>query len=237
MKLFIIASMLFGGGTAAALSNEEITENIKEKLPEIVQQRFRHRMEERKENFLLNVKEDGIPYPAEEKLAELTEDQQIQILSLIDQYNAEYDFSIMTDEEIKVVLEAFQADMVILHEELGLEFQPFDKEQFRQRIYNNVRNNMQERFSNILDNIREDGFVLKEDCPLDLTEEQQLAIEAKVAEINAEYDFSSMTDEELKTTLTQIKVELDELFTELEIERPMIDRAEVHEGMRQRRGK
>ena len=46
-----------------------------------------------------------------------------------------------------------------------------------------------------------------------------------------------MTDEELKTTLTQIKVELDELFTELEIERPMIDRAEVHEGMRQRRGK
>lgn len=237
MKLFIIASMLFGGGTAAALSNEEITQNIKEKLPEVVQQRFRSRMQERKENFYLNVKEDGIPYPSEERLAELTEEQRIQILSLIDQYNAEYDFSVMTDEEIKVVLEAFRTDMEILHEELGLEFQPFDKEQFRQRIYNNVRQNMQERFSNILDNIREDGFVLKEDCQLDLTEEQQLAIEAKVAEINAEYDFSSMTDEELRTTLTEIKVELDELFTELDIQHPMINRDRVHEGMRQRRGR
>lgn len=224
MKLFVIASMLFGGGTAAALNNEEVADTLKEKVPAIVRERFQNRVEDRKENRLETLREDGILYPAEARFAELTVDQQLAITTLIDQYNLENDFANLTDEEIQVVFASFHEDMVLLLEELGLEMPVPDKEQIRDRIRKNVTSNLKERYQHRMDqafeNIRENGFTLREATRLELTDEQTLAIEARVAAINESYEFSDMTDEELKLALAEIKLELHELFTELEIELP-----------------
>lgn len=226
MKIFIIASMLFGGGTAAALTNEEVADTLTEKIPSIVRERFTNNMENRKDNRIETVKEEGISYPTEERLALLTEDQQLAIVALIDQYNLENDFTVLTDEEIQAVLDLFHADMVALAEELGLELPDPEqrRDQLRDRIRENVTARMNERLQNKtaqgFEDIKENGFVLNENSRLELTEEQTLALEAKVAEINAAYDFTNMTDEELTIALDEIKDDLHELFTELEIALP-----------------
>jgi ribosomal protein L29 len=67
------------------------------------------------------VKESGYPYPNEAFLANLTDEQTQAVTTFIDQVNATYDFTSMTDEEIEVVLDEIKADLHDLYDELGIQ--------------------------------------------------------------------------------------------------------------------
>ena len=102
MKALLAASMLFSGGSAVALQNENVADTVTEAANQVVyrvQNMFRG-------NQVENVKENGLPYPSEEYLSSLTEDQAFAITSAIDVINATYDWSNMTDEEIEEALSA-----------------------------------------------------------------------------------------------------------------------------------
>lgn len=118
MKSLLVLGALFTSGGAVAAQNgaveEKITENI-HKLREMFEHKNGYDIE--------SIKENGYPYPNEERLAELTEEQAFAITSFIDQVNADYDFSAMTDEEIEQALLEIREELAALHEELGLEFQ------------------------------------------------------------------------------------------------------------------
>ena len=117
MKSLLIASMLFSGGGAVAMQNEEVADTVKETANQVVyevQNMF-------KGNQIENVKEDGFPYPSEEYLSTLTEEQVFKITSTIDVINATYDWSNMTDEEIEVALTLVKEELHNLYLELGIE--------------------------------------------------------------------------------------------------------------------
>ena len=117
MKTLIIASMLFSGGSAAAMQNEEVAETVTDTTSQFmykVQNMF-------KGNQVESVKEDGFPYPSEEYLSSLTADQAFAITSTIDVINATYDWSNMTDEEIQSVLAEVKLELHDLYLELGVE--------------------------------------------------------------------------------------------------------------------
>ena len=116
MKLLLMAGLMFSGGTAA-MQNETINEEVTQAYNQVkvmVQNRFQG-------NLLDQVKEGGYPYPNETFLANLTEEQQLIYVSTIDQINAEYDWSTMTDEEILSVLQDIKVELQELREELGIE--------------------------------------------------------------------------------------------------------------------
>ncbi len=117
MKTLLIASMLFSGGSAAALQNEEVVDTATNTANQImykVQNMF-------KGNQIENVKENGFPYPSEEYLSSLTEDQVFAITSKIDVINATYDWNNMTDEEISETLALVKTELHDLYLELGIE--------------------------------------------------------------------------------------------------------------------
>lgn len=117
MKALLIASMLFSGGSAVAMQNEEISETVTDTASQVmykVQNMF-------KGNQVENVKEDGFPYPSEEYLSALTEEQVFEITSAIDVINATYDWSNMTDEEIITALKLIKLELHDLYLELGIE--------------------------------------------------------------------------------------------------------------------
>lgn len=117
MKTLLIASMLFSGGSAAAMQNEEVAETVTEAASQVmykVQNMFRG-------NQVENIKEDGFPYPSEEYLNTLTAEQVIIITSTIDVINATYDWSNMTDEEIHIALDDIRLELHELYTELGIE--------------------------------------------------------------------------------------------------------------------
>lgn len=117
MKTLIIASMLFSGGSAVAIQNEDIADTVNETASQVmykVQNMF-------KGNQVVNVKENGFPYPNEEYLSSLTEEQAFEIISAIDIINATYDWSNMTDEEIQVTLDLVKVELHDLYLELGIE--------------------------------------------------------------------------------------------------------------------
>ena len=105
MKLFLIGTLLFSGGGAAAMQNENVNETVTQ-MYQNVRQRVQKRV---RENAFESIKETGYPYPSEERLATLTEDQQFAIISAIDQVNATYDWANMTDEEIQEALSSRDA--------------------------------------------------------------------------------------------------------------------------------
>ncbi len=223
MKLFLIASMVLGGSGAVAMTNEEVREDVRG----FVEERVNERMQARHEERLETLREEGLQYPEGEEFLALTEEQQAAIIELIDEYNATYDFSTLTDEEIKDVLQAFKADLELLAEELGFELpERPTKEEIRGRIRENVKDHMREKFEErkaaFIEDIRENGFELKHQEKLfeNLTEEQQIAVTEKVEEINATYDFSAMTDEEILDAMQEIKEDLKLFFEENGIELP-----------------
>lgn len=213
MKLIIIASALLSGG-GLAMQNETVKEEVKERFHQ-ARERFQER---RHNNIVESIKENGVfPYPSEEKLANLTEEQQFEIISAIDQINATYDWVNMTDEEIEEALEVIKEEMKVLKEELGIETQPF-KDRFKRR--------MKQR---LLEELREEGIPYpNEDRLANLTEEQQEAIIAKTDELNETYDWANMTDEEIKEALQEVKDEFNLLFDELGIDFPKEQRQRKH---------
>ncbi len=120
MKLLLIGSMLFTGGSAAAMQNETVNGEVTQAYNQakvIFQKGFRG-------NMLETVKENGYPYPNEVMLENLTEEQEIALLTTIDQINATYNWATMSDEEILDALQIIKAEMKQLHEELGIETLP-----------------------------------------------------------------------------------------------------------------
>lgn len=117
MNALLIGTLVFGGGSAVALQNEEINETVTEAVYQAsskVQNMF-------KGSNPARITEEGLPYPSEEYLASLTEDQAFQVVSAIDVINATYDWANMTDEEIKVALAEVKLELQALYTELGIE--------------------------------------------------------------------------------------------------------------------
>lgn len=205
MKLFIIGSLLFSGGSAAAMQNETVNEevtNIYNQVKTRVQKRF-------KKELYNEVKETGFPYPSEEFLSTLTEDQALAIVTEIDMINATYNWSTMTDTEIKDALLLVKDQMIELYDELGIEVP----------LKNQGRDFMiQER----IEDIKTNGLSYPHSERLEsLTEEQALAITAKIDEFNELYDWATMTDEEILDALKLVKDEMSLLRDELGIEAPI----------------
>lgn len=126
MKLLLLGSMLFSGGSAVAMQNEEINETVNDTVDHVVQY-VQNRLGRR---IADTVGETGFPYPPETALSQLTEDQVFAITSEIDQINAEYDWANMTDEEIAVALQEVHARLDALYTDLGIEL-PQTQNQFR----------------------------------------------------------------------------------------------------------
>lgn len=117
MNGFLIATMVFSGGSAVAMQNEEINETVTNVMTETaskVQNMF-------KGGNPARITEEGLPYPSEEYLATLTEEQAFQISSAIDVVNASFDWANMTDEEIRFALDEFKLELQALYAELGIE--------------------------------------------------------------------------------------------------------------------
>lgn len=117
MKLLLIGSLLFSGGGAVALQNDDVSNTVSQtynRAKVMVQHKFKGRIVER-------VKENGFPYPSERVLASLTDEQEAVIMTTIDQINATYDWQNMTDEEIIAALREVHTEMVQLREDLGIQ--------------------------------------------------------------------------------------------------------------------
>lgn len=216
MKLLLIGTLLFSGGSAVAVQNETVRENVTE-MYKNVRQRVQKRV---KENIYENLKENGFPYPSEERLENLTEEQQTAILTAIDQINATYDFSSMTDDEIKEALLVIEEDLDLLADELGLELPDnWMKNRFRRRVNKQTREVIKNR---LIDNLQENGIEYPSDERLEnLTEEQQSALIAKIDEFNETYDWANMTEEEIMEAMTVVKEELKALHEELDFPVPV----------------
>ena len=135
MKLLLIGSMLFTGGSAAAMQNEEVSETVNEGLQKVqtaVQNRLGRRLAE-------NVSETGFPYPPEAFLETLTEDQVFAITSEIDMINAEYDWQNMSEDEIQIALSEVRERLDTLYTDLGLEL-PQNQNQHQYRGARGKRN-------------------------------------------------------------------------------------------------
>jgi hypothetical protein len=126
MKLLVLGSLLLSGG-GVAMTNETVQEDIGHvynQVKEAVRQGFKGSMIER-------VKESGFPYPNEAFLAQLTDEQEALYVTAIDQINAEYDWSSMTDDEIRLALEAIHEELALLRAELGIDVEPIQQRQGR----------------------------------------------------------------------------------------------------------
>jgi len=117
MKLLALGFALLSGGSAVAMENETVNEvvtNTATQVKTMIQKRLQG-------NLLETVKESGFPYPSEEYLGALTEDQAFDIVSAIDVINATYDWQNMTDQEIIDALVVVKAEMQELYVTLGVE--------------------------------------------------------------------------------------------------------------------
>jgi hypothetical protein len=117
MKLLALGFALLSGGSAVAMENETVSETVTNTATQIrtmIQKKLQG-------NLFETVKESGFPYPSEEYLAALTEDQAFEIVSAIDVINATYDWQNMTDEEIIDALALVKVEMQELYTALGVE--------------------------------------------------------------------------------------------------------------------
>jgi len=202
MKLFIIASLLVSGGGVTMFSDNDVTEDIKESKDKYIE-RFKQR-----ENRMMNIKETGLEYPNQQFLDQFTDEEQVVILSTIDQLNVDYDFKTMTDEQLKETLHEIKQELEELYEDYGF-------------IHKETKGNWKHHKHNIeehINTVKESGIPYpNENFSNLLTEEQLESITSKIDEVNAQYDFSSMTDEELRETLGSINQELKDLYNDLEL--------------------
>ena len=227
MKLFLIGTLLFSGGSVAAIQNEEVQETVTDMYKNV-----RERVQKRvKENAFESLRENGFPYPSDERLENLTEEEQLAIISAIDQINATYDFSTMTDEEITEALLVIQEDLNLLADELGLELPDnWLRARFQRRVRNQTREVIKEH---LLENLRTEGIEYPSDERLaNLTEEQQALIIAQIDELNATYDWANMTDEEIMDAMVVVKEELRSLHEELGLTPPVKERGSRGHGSR-----
>lgn len=117
MKLLALGFALLSGGSAVAMENETVKETVTNTATQI-----RTMIQKKAQgNLFETVKESGFPYPSEEYLATLTEDQAFEIVSAIDVINATYDWQNMTDQEIIDALALVKVEMHDLYEALGVE--------------------------------------------------------------------------------------------------------------------
>ena len=117
MNLLLVGAMLFSGGSAVALQNDTVSDTVSTTANQFmnkVQTMF-------KGDKVLDVIENGFPYPSEEYLSTLTEDQEFAVISKIDSINATYDFSTMTDDEVRLALDEIKLQLHDLYTELGIE--------------------------------------------------------------------------------------------------------------------
>jgi ribosomal protein L29 len=115
MKLLLMATMMLGGGTVAA-TNEDVQATVTKTF-----EHAKQFVQQKRVNQIENLKESGFQYPSEEYLSSLTEEQAFTIVSTIDQINATYNFSEMTDEEIQAALVEIKAELQALYTELGID--------------------------------------------------------------------------------------------------------------------
>lgn len=213
MKLFLIGTLLFSGSGAVAMQNETVNETVND-----VYQNVRQRVQKRvTENAFDSIRETGFPYPSEERLATLTEDQQFEIISMIDQVNATYQWSTMTDDEIKDALVIVQDDMSTLCAELGIDIsERFIQNRFNERVQSRTNSIIK---NHLLDNLKVNGIEYpNEERLANLTDEQSDALIAKIDELNATYDWANLSDEEILAAMEIIKAELQDLHVELGFE-------------------
>lgn len=221
MKLFLIGSLLLSGGTTVAMQNETLSEEVSTGYEAVKERVFKNRRNRKLAN---EVKEHGFPYPSEEYLATLTEDQALQLVTEIDLINATYDWPNMELEEIKEVVPVVKAQLEELYSTLEVEAPTFNeyKEGFKE-----------ERLAEKVAEVKESGLSYPSEEKLDnLTEDQALAITTKIDEYNALYDWENMTDEEIEEALLTIKSEMELLRDELGIEGPSKERKAFREGFR-----
>lgn len=231
MKLFLIGTLLFSGSGAAAMQNEAVNQTVTD-----VYQNVRQRVQKRvKETAFDSIRETGFPYPTEERLSSLTEDQQFAITSTIDQVNGTYEWGIMTNDEIEDALVVVQEELSELCDELGIELSgEFIQNHFRQRIQTKTNTIIRHR---ILNNLKENGIEYPNETRLvNLTEEQIISLLAKIDELNTTYDWVDMTDEEILEAMTVIKLELQDLREELGI-RPIENQVKQNNYTKGTRGK
>jgi len=132
MKFLIVASMLVGGGSTVAL-NEDVQDACVDAYKE-----FRGSI---RQNFVSNIQENGFPYPNEEYLSSLTEEQRVAVISQVDVINATYDFTSMTNEELRTALDDIRTELHLFYDELGIEPPMVQaREQFREEFQNRHRN-------------------------------------------------------------------------------------------------
>lgn len=118
VKILALFGAIFTGGSFA-LNNEEVDDTVEEPTEEVEEvtktsrKRGRHNISE--------IIENGFPYPSDEFLGTLTEDQLLAVTTYIDEVNLTYDFSTMTDEELKDILGEIREGMKALFEEQGIE--------------------------------------------------------------------------------------------------------------------
>ena len=221
MKLFLIASMILSGGGAVAMQNEEVRDEVNQ-----LYNRARHVIQHRIKNRLIDeVKETGFPYPPQDYLDTLTEEQEALILTTIDQINATYDWPNMTDEEIIEALKVAKDELKAVYDELELD---------PPRVIDNIRKRIQERAKHLmLETVKEDGIPYpNEEILADLTTEQSAAITALIDAYNTTYDWATMTDEDIIAALQLFRDEMATLKDELGIETPLVQPRRHHWGGR-----
>lgn len=192
MKTLLVLSLLLGGSGTALVAETDVDETIKEKVFEI-----RQKLRNRRIDFNIDtLREDGFPMPSDSYLATLTDEQREVLVSYIDSINESYDFSEMTDEDIKSVL----VDVLPDFRDLLMEY---DIKGFREAIFKDY----------VVLDIRENGFTLPEWSFLEeLTTEQALDLNTYMDELNANYDIDSMTDDEILDVLDSAKQELRDML-------------------------
>lgn len=209
MKLFIIGSLLFAGGSGVAMQNEEVNATVKEQYEQVEVRVQRARL---KNNLLEQVKENGFPYPCEDFLSTLNDEEALQVVTEIDLINATYDWPNMTDDEIVDALQVAKLDLETLYDELGIEKASFSDYK---------EGNNEENISNRIENLKENGVSYPtEERTADLTEEQITAIYDKIDSFNETYDFTVMTDDEILEAITVMREEMQVLLDDLGIELP-----------------
>jgi hypothetical protein len=188
MKTLLVLSLLLGGSGTALVAETDVDQTIKQNIFEI-----RQKLRNRRINFNIDtLREDGFPMPSDAYLMSLTDEQRVVLVSYIDSINETYDFSEMTDEDIKSALVDILPDFRNLLMEYNIS--GFKEALFKDYV--------------VLD-IRENGFTLPEWSFLeDLTTEQALDLNAYIAELNASYDIENMSDDEILDVLESARQEL-----------------------------
>lgn len=207
MKLLVLGSLLLSSGTAVAMQNE----TVQEEAGHLYQRARYHIVKRFKARLIDEVQDTGFPYPPQSFLDNLTEDQQVSVLTTIDQINAEYDWANMSEEDIVEALKLVREEMSALYEELGIDG-PTLRERIREAMHNRISQNIQEN-----------GIQYPREAFLEtLTEEQQTALIEAIDTANETYDWANLSDEELTTALQAVRADLEAIAEEYGFELPSV---------------